>query len=55
MARAVAADGRILLAPAEVDGATALRACFVNYRTTDDDVRAILPVVSDVATSAPIA
>jgi aromatic-L-amino-acid/L-tryptophan decarboxylase len=55
LARAVAADGRILLAPAEVDGATALRACFVNYRTTDEDVRAILPVVSDVATSAPSA
>ena len=49
LARAVAADGRILLAPAEVDGATALRACFVNYRTTDDDVRAILTVVADVA------
>ena len=51
LARAVASDGRILLAPAEVDGATTLRACFVNYRTTDEDVRAILTVVSDVATS----
>jgi len=50
LARAVAADGRILLAPAEVDGTTALRACFVNHRTTEDDVRAILTVVADLAT-----
>ena len=49
LARAIAADGRILLAPAEVDGATALRACFVNYRTTEEDVRAILTVVADLA------
>jgi aromatic-L-amino-acid decarboxylase len=49
LARAVAADGRILLAPAEVDGATALRACFVNHRTTEDDVRAIPAVLADLA------
>lgn len=49
LARAIAADGRILLAPAEVDGTTALRACFVNYRTTQDDVRAIPTVVADLA------
>jgi len=49
LARAIAADGRILLAPAEVDGATTLRACFVNYRTTEDDVRAIPEVVADIA------
>ena len=52
LARAVAADGRILLAPAEVDGATMLRACFVNHRTTEDDVRAIPQVVADVASNA---
>jgi len=51
LARAVAADGRILLAPAEVDGTTVLRACFVNHRTTEDDVRAIPDVVGDVASS----
>ncbi len=50
LARAIAADGRILLAPAEVDGTTCLRACFVNHRTTEDDVRAILPVIADVTT-----
>jgi aromatic-L-amino-acid/L-tryptophan decarboxylase len=49
LAGAIAADGRILLAAAEVDGVTALRACFVNHRTTEEDVRAILAVVADVA------
>jgi aromatic-L-amino-acid/L-tryptophan decarboxylase len=48
LAREIAADGRILLAPAEVDGAVWLRACFVNYRTTDEDVRAIPVVVGEV-------
>jgi len=52
LARAIAADGRILLAPAAVDGATALRACFVNYRTTEDDIRAIPKVVAEIATAA---
>ena len=51
LARAIAADGRILLAPAVVDGATALRACFVNHRTTEEDVRAILTVVADLTTA----
>lgn len=49
LARAIAADGRILLAPAEIDGATALRACFVNHRTTEDDVRAIPAVIAELA------
>jgi aromatic-L-amino-acid decarboxylase len=49
LARAIAADGRILLAPAEIDGAVALRACFVNHRTTEDDVRAIPTVVAEIA------
>lgn len=49
LARAIAADGRILLAPAGIDGATALRACFVNHRTTEDDVRAIPTVVAELA------
>ena len=53
LARAIAADGRILLAAAEVDGTTALRACFVNHRTTEDDVRAILTVVADLASAMP--
>ncbi len=49
LAEAVAADGRILLAGAQVDGSTCLRACFVNHRTTEEDVRAVPDVVGDVA------
>jgi aromatic-L-amino-acid decarboxylase len=48
LARACQVDGRIYLAPAELDGRTCLRACVVNYRTSDDDVRAILDVLRDV-------
>ncbi len=47
--RDVNADGRILLAGAEVDGIPCLRACIVNHRTTDDDVRAIIAVVLEQA------
>ncbi len=49
LAQALAADGRILLASAEIDGATCLRACLVNHRTTEEDVRAIPQVVGEVA------
>jgi aromatic-L-amino-acid decarboxylase len=45
LAAAINAEGRILLAPATVDGVPCLRACFVNHRTTEDDVRSILDVV----------
>jgi aromatic-L-amino-acid decarboxylase len=49
LALALAADGRILLASAQIDGVTCLRACMVNHRTTDEDVRAIPQVVGEVA------
>jgi aromatic-L-amino-acid decarboxylase len=49
LALALAADGRLMLAPAEVDGATWLRACLVNHRTTVDDVRAVPEVVGEVS------
>jgi aromatic-L-amino-acid decarboxylase len=49
LAAAITADGRILLAPATVDGVPCLRACFVNHRTTEDDVRSILEVVRELA------
>lgn len=51
LAEALAADGRILLAPAAVDGTACLRACLVNHRTTEEDVRAIPEVVAEVATT----
>jgi aromatic-L-amino-acid decarboxylase len=46
---ALQADARIYLAGADVDGADCLRACFVNFRTTDEDVRATVQIVKDVA------
>jgi aromatic-L-amino-acid decarboxylase len=49
LAAAVARDGRILIAPAEADGRTWLRACMVNHRTTEADVRAIPDVVGEVS------
>jgi glutamate/tyrosine decarboxylase-like PLP-dependent enzyme len=45
----VIARGRVYLSNATIDGQFALRACFVNHRTTDDDVRAI---VSEVIAAA---
>jgi aromatic-L-amino-acid decarboxylase len=40
--RRVNARRRIYLSNATIDGRFALRACFVNHRTTEDDVRAIV-------------
>lgn len=47
--RRVIARGRVYLSNATVNGHFALRACFVNHRTTPDDVRAI---VSEVMAAA---
>ena len=49
LVHAVNEDGRILIAGALVDGTPCLRACIVNHRTTDDDVRAIPAVVAELA------
>jgi len=54
LARALARDGRLLIAPAVADGRTWLRACLVNHRTTEDDVRAI-PVVTGEVSDALLA
>lgn len=50
---AVQEDARVYLAGANVDGVDCLRACFVNFRTTDDDVRATVAVVKELARSLP--
>ena len=47
--RRVIARGRVYFSNATIDGRFALRACFVNHRATDDDVRAI---VSEVMAAA---
>lgn len=48
LARAMQRDGRVFLAPAVVDGRTCLRACFVNYRTTEDAVGLVLDVAAEL-------
>jgi aromatic-L-amino-acid decarboxylase len=40
-------QGDVWVAPARVDGKVCLRPCVVNYRTTDDDVRAFVDAVLD--------
>jgi aromatic-L-amino-acid decarboxylase len=52
LVHAVNTDGRLMLAGAEFDGTPCLRACIVNHRTTDDDVRAIPMVVREVAAAS---
>ncbi|RWO94201.1 MAG: aminotransferase class V-fold PLP-dependent enzyme [Mesorhizobium sp.] len=47
--RRVIARGRVYLSNATIDDQFALRACFVNHRTTEEDVRAI---VSEVIAAA---
>jgi aromatic-L-amino-acid decarboxylase len=41
-------DGRVYLASAEIDGRAWLRPCFVNYRTTDEDVLALVELVREL-------
>lgn len=50
-AEAIQLDGRVMLAAASVDGAPCLRACIVNHRTTDDDIRALVDVADEIARS----
>jgi aromatic-L-amino-acid/L-tryptophan decarboxylase len=48
LAQAIQDDGRIYLASALIDGEVWLRPCFVNFRTTDDDVLAVLNVAREL-------
>ncbi|HET9243946.1 MAG TPA: aminotransferase class V-fold PLP-dependent enzyme [Gaiella sp.] len=48
LVRALQDDGRVWIAPARVDGTVCLRPCIVNYRTTDDDVRALVEITREV-------
>ena len=45
-------DGRIWVAPATIDGKVGLRPCFVNFRTTDDDVRALVDIAVELGRRA---
>jgi aromatic-L-amino-acid decarboxylase len=48
LAEALQADGRVYLASAVIDGRAYLRPCVVNYRTSDDDVRALVEIAREV-------
>jgi aromatic-L-amino-acid/L-tryptophan decarboxylase len=48
LADAILHDGRIYLASALIDDEVWLRPCFVNFRTTEDDVLAILDVAREL-------
>jgi aromatic-L-amino-acid decarboxylase len=48
LAEAILQDGRIYLASALIDDEVWLRPCFVNFRTTEDDVLAILEVAREL-------
>ncbi|MGI8973610.1 MAG: pyridoxal phosphate-dependent decarboxylase family protein [Gaiella sp.] len=48
LVQALQADGRVWIAPASIDGTVCLRPCFVNFRTTDDDVRALVEIAREV-------
>ena len=45
----LATCGRVYLSKAVVHGAFALRACFVDHRTTDADVEEVLAAAVEVA------
>ena len=48
LARRLLADGRVYVASATIDGAVYQRPCFVNFRTSDEDVLALVEVVRDL-------
>jgi aromatic-L-amino-acid decarboxylase len=56
LASALQADGRVFVGAATVDGVTCLRPCIVNFRTSDDDVCALVAVTREIgARIAPAA
>ncbi|HXF35778.1 MAG TPA: amino acid decarboxylase, partial [Actinomycetota bacterium] len=48
LGRALQEDGRVFLASALIDGQVYLRPCFVNFRTTEEDVLALLDITTEV-------
>ena len=48
LATALQRDGRVFVSPATIDGHVWLRPCFTNFRTRDDDVRALLDVAAEL-------
>jgi aromatic-L-amino-acid decarboxylase len=52
LAAAIQRDGSVFLAPAELDGRTCLRVCFVNFRTRDRDLDLVFETISTLSASA---
>jgi len=50
LAEALQADGRVYLASSLIDGRVYLRPCFVNFRTTEEDVLALVEITREVGT-----
>jgi aromatic-L-amino-acid decarboxylase len=48
LADALQADGRVWIASALIDGDVWLRPCFVNFRTTEEDVLALIDVTLEL-------
>lgn len=48
LATEIQRDGRVFLAPASVDGKACLRVCFVNFRTTADEVEYAVKVIEEI-------
>jgi aromatic-L-amino-acid/L-tryptophan decarboxylase len=48
LARLLEQDGRVYVSPAIVDDKAVLRPCIVNFRTTDEDVRALVDVTREL-------
>ncbi len=48
---ALVSDGRIYISPAVIDGSTWLRPCFINFRTTSEDVQVAFDVIREVSNS----
>jgi aromatic-L-amino-acid decarboxylase len=48
LGRALLEDGRVYLASALIDGEVWLRPCFVNFRTTEEDVLAVVEVTREL-------
>jgi aromatic-L-amino-acid/L-tryptophan decarboxylase len=48
LAEAIQADGRLWMSSALIDDEVWLRPCFVNFRTTEEDVLDVVEVVAEI-------
>ena len=51
LAAEIQRDGSVFLAPAQLDGSTCLRVCFVNFRTRDRDLDLVLETLARLGAS----